>query len=309
MSDLTILPVDTASLGDRSYLVHDGEVAFVVDPQRDIDRVQHLLEQEGVRLTHVLETHIHNDYVTGGHALARATGAAYLVNAADPVSFDRVPVEDRQVVAVGDRMRLTAVATPGHTWTHLSYLLTDEQQTLARAVRGLAAARVHRPPRPPRPRPHRRARAPPARLGPPARRPRARQRPAAADARVRLVLLRDPVRRDGLHDRRRAPGQPGAPRGRRDLGGRPAGRPRRLARLLRPHGPGQPRRARRPRPHSPAPRGRRRDPAGAARRRVGGRPAAPHRVRGRPRAGLAELRARGLLRHLPGLADPRRAPR
>jgi glyoxylase-like metal-dependent hydrolase (beta-lactamase superfamily II) len=82
----------------------------------------------------VLETHIHNDYVTGGYALARATGAAYLVNAADPVSFDRVPVEDRQVVAVGDRMRLTAVATPGHTWTHLSYLLTDGADADGRAL-------------------------------------------------------------------------------------------------------------------------------------------------------------------------------
>ena len=64
--------IDTPTLGDRSYLVHDGEVAFVVDPQRDIDRVLALLDEHGVRLTHVFETHIHNDYVTGGLALARA---------------------------------------------------------------------------------------------------------------------------------------------------------------------------------------------------------------------------------------------
>jgi glyoxylase-like metal-dependent hydrolase (beta-lactamase superfamily II) len=60
--------IDTPSLGDRSYLVHDGVVAFVVDPQRDIDRILELLEADGVRLTHVFETHIHNDYVTGGFA-------------------------------------------------------------------------------------------------------------------------------------------------------------------------------------------------------------------------------------------------
>lgn len=53
----TIIPIDTPSLGDRSYFVHDGEVAFVVDPQRDIDRVLDLLQQHEVRLTHVLETH------------------------------------------------------------------------------------------------------------------------------------------------------------------------------------------------------------------------------------------------------------
>lgn len=122
---LTIRVIETPSLGDRSYLVHDGEVAFVVDPQRDIDRVLEVLREDGVRLTHVLETHIHNDYVTGGFALARATGAAYLVNAADEVSFERTPVSDGDEVAVGRRMRLRAVATPGHTYTHLSYALTD----------------------------------------------------------------------------------------------------------------------------------------------------------------------------------------
>lgn len=120
---VTVRVLETPSLGDRSYLVHDGEVAFVVDPQRDIDRVLDLLAGEGVRLTHVLETHIHNDYVTGGLALARATGAAYLVNASDDVSFDRTPVVDGRVVEVGPRMRVRAIATPGHTFTHLSYAL------------------------------------------------------------------------------------------------------------------------------------------------------------------------------------------
>jgi hydroxyacylglutathione hydrolase len=120
---LEILPIDTPSLGDRSYLVHDGRVAFVVDPQRDIDRVLTLVEDRGVRVEHVFETHIHNDYVTGGLALARLTGAAYHVNAADPVSFERAPIAEGEIVAVGDTMRVRAVATPGHTFTHLAYVL------------------------------------------------------------------------------------------------------------------------------------------------------------------------------------------
>ncbi len=124
-NDLTIVPIETPTLGDRSYLVHDGEVAFVVDPQRDIDRVLDLLAEHDVRLTHVLETHIHNDYVTGGLALARATGAAYLVNGADEVVFERTPISDGDVVEIGHRMRLTVLATPGHTFTHLSYALRD----------------------------------------------------------------------------------------------------------------------------------------------------------------------------------------
>jgi glyoxylase-like metal-dependent hydrolase (beta-lactamase superfamily II)/rhodanese-related sulfurtransferase len=124
VSGLRVIPLETPSLGDRSYVVHDGDVAFVVDPQRDIDRVLEILEDAGVRLTHVFETHIHNDYVTGGLALARRTGAAYLVNAEDDVSFERTPVRDGQSVDVG-RMRVTALATPGHTFTHLSYVLTE----------------------------------------------------------------------------------------------------------------------------------------------------------------------------------------
>ena len=128
MADLTIVPIETPTLGDRSYLVHDGEVAFVVDPQRDIDRVLALLDEHGVRLTHVFETHIHNDYVTGGFALAQRTGAQYLVNGEDDVSFNRTPVADGQVVEVGGRMRVTALATPGHTFTHLSYALTADAE-------------------------------------------------------------------------------------------------------------------------------------------------------------------------------------
>ena len=131
MSDLTVIPIETPTLGDRSYLVHDGEVALVVDPQRDIDRVLDLLDEHGVRLTHVFETHIHNDYVTGGLALAQRTGAQYLVNGEDDVSFVRTPVADGQVVEVGGRMRITALATPGHTFTHLSYALTDGERPVA----------------------------------------------------------------------------------------------------------------------------------------------------------------------------------
>ena len=118
-----VLPIETPTLGDRSYLVHDGEVALVIDPQRDIDRVTALAAQTGVHITHVAETHVHNDYVTGGLALSREAGASYLVNAADPVRFDRTAVSDGDGVEIGRAMRVRVVATPGHTFNHLSYVL------------------------------------------------------------------------------------------------------------------------------------------------------------------------------------------
>ena len=119
------MTIQTPSLGDRSYLVTDGATGFVVDPQRDIDRVLALAAGRGISVTHVFETHIHNDYVTGGLALARATGAVYHVNAADAVGFERDPVADGDVVPVGRSMRVRVIATPGHTFTHLAYALED----------------------------------------------------------------------------------------------------------------------------------------------------------------------------------------
>lgn len=121
---IEIIPIDTPSLGDRSYVAHDGTVALVVDPQRDIDRVLKVTEEAGVTITHIFETHLHNDYVTGGHALAQQVGAAYHVNADDPVRFERVGVRDGDVIAVGE-MSVRVIATPGHTFTHLAYALSD----------------------------------------------------------------------------------------------------------------------------------------------------------------------------------------
>ncbi|MEU4242676.1 MBL fold metallo-hydrolase [Actinoplanes sp. NPDC026619] len=128
---MKVLAIDTPTLGDRSYLVHDGATAFVVDPQRDIDRILRLAATEGVAIRHVFETHIHNDYVTGGLALARVTRAAYHVNADDPVTFERSAVRDGDVITVGDDLWVRVIATPGHTFTHLSYALEAGGATVA----------------------------------------------------------------------------------------------------------------------------------------------------------------------------------
>jgi glyoxylase-like metal-dependent hydrolase (beta-lactamase superfamily II)/rhodanese-related sulfurtransferase len=121
---IEIVAIDTPSLGDRGYLVSDGTVALVIDAQRDFDRVLAEAARREVAITHVFETHIHNDYVTGGLALAQATGASYHVNAADRVSFDRTPTADGDVIEAGG-MRIGVIGTPGHTFTHLSYALSD----------------------------------------------------------------------------------------------------------------------------------------------------------------------------------------
>ncbi len=120
--------IDTSGLGDRSYMVSQDGVAAVIDPQRDIDRVLSLAADRDVTITHVLETHIHNDYLTGGLELARTTGARYAVSAADEVAYERSAISDGDVIDVGP-FRFEVMHTPGHTHTHVSYVLHDAAGT------------------------------------------------------------------------------------------------------------------------------------------------------------------------------------
>jgi len=121
---LEVVTIQTPALGDRSYLIHDGAEAVVVDPQRDFGRVLATAEAQRVQITHVLETHIHNDYITGGLALASQTGASYVVAASEEVSFHRLAVRDNDQIITGS-LTVTAMHTPGHTPGHLSYVLSE----------------------------------------------------------------------------------------------------------------------------------------------------------------------------------------
>ncbi|MGW9028629.1 MBL fold metallo-hydrolase [Streptomyces sp. NPDC055722] len=118
--------IELEGLGNRSYLAGGRRTAVAVDPPRDIDQVLAAAARRGVRISHVVETHIHNDYVTGGLELARTTGAAYLVPAGARVSFARVPVADGDVTDIDAGLALRAVATPGHTPHHTSFVLEEE---------------------------------------------------------------------------------------------------------------------------------------------------------------------------------------
>ncbi|GHE03244.1 MBL fold metallo-hydrolase [Streptomyces alanosinicus] len=125
--------IETAGLGNRSYLAGGERAAVVVDPPRDIDRVIAAAVRRGVRISHVVETHVHNDYVTGGLELARVTGAAYLVPAGAAVSYARVPVRDgdRHEIDPAAGLVLRALATPGHTPHHTSYALDEHGTAVA----------------------------------------------------------------------------------------------------------------------------------------------------------------------------------
>ena len=125
-------------LAQASYLVGcaaTGE-ALVVDPNRDVEQYLRTAESEGMRITHVTETHIHADFVSGGRELAARTGATLYLSDEGGVdwtyAFARqegaVLLKDRDTFMVGN-IRVEAMHTPGHTPEHLSFVITDTAAT------------------------------------------------------------------------------------------------------------------------------------------------------------------------------------
>ena len=112
-------------LAHYSYLIGDRDRAVVIDPRRDCEVYIETAVSEGLQLTHVLETHRNEDYVTGSTELAARTGATVLHSAYDglPYAYGE-PIEDGSAFQIG-RLRLVALHTPGHTPGHMSYVLHD----------------------------------------------------------------------------------------------------------------------------------------------------------------------------------------
>ena len=129
-----VVTIETPGLGDRSYLVHDGEPPSSSTRSATSTGCSAPRTRRASRITHVLETHIHNDYVTGGLALARAAGADYVVAAAEDVSFSRTGVADGDVFAAGG----LSADRAGHARAHA------RPPVLRAASEGQPGRRVHR---------------------------------------------------------------------------------------------------------------------------------------------------------------------
>ena len=113
-------------LGHLSTLIADEAegVAAVVDPRRDVDIYLDAARAADLRITHVVETHLHNDYVSGGRDLAALTGAAHVIGAGAALRHEHQPARDGDTVDVGS-IRFRTLDTPGHTPEHVSYAVAD----------------------------------------------------------------------------------------------------------------------------------------------------------------------------------------
>jgi glyoxylase-like metal-dependent hydrolase (beta-lactamase superfamily II)/rhodanese-related sulfurtransferase len=113
-----------ACLSHASYMLGSEGIAAVVDPQRDVGIYLEEARKQRLRIGHVIETHLHADFVSGHRELAALTGARIYLGARGGMELPHVPVRDGEELAFG-RCRLKFLETPGHTEESISVLVTD----------------------------------------------------------------------------------------------------------------------------------------------------------------------------------------
>ena len=113
-------------LGCASYLVgcEAKGVAAVVDPDRDVQRYIDAAQRRGMQITHIIETHLHADHVSGNTDLAARTGAKIYIHEAAEAKFAHEPLHDGDVLELG-AVRMQVTATPGHTPESITLLVAD----------------------------------------------------------------------------------------------------------------------------------------------------------------------------------------
>ena len=111
-------------LGCASYVVADGGEAAIIDPKWEIGEYLKIAEENGFRISYVLETHNHADHLSGHGRLVEATGATIYVSKDAGVEYDHEPLSDGDEIELGGA-RIVALATPGHRPEHLSFIVED----------------------------------------------------------------------------------------------------------------------------------------------------------------------------------------
>ena len=127
-----------ANLAQASYLVGcqaTGE-ALVIDPNRDVEQYQRAAKDEGLRVTHVTETHIHADFVSGSRELAATADATLLLSGEGGPDWQYAFASESGATLLHDgdhfmvgNLRFEVLHTPGHTPEHLTFLVTDTPAT------------------------------------------------------------------------------------------------------------------------------------------------------------------------------------
>ena len=126
MANYFIEPFVDTGLGNSAYLIgsHETKKGILIDPLRDVDRYLHTASEHGLHLTHVLDTHLHADFVSGNREIAYQTNAIIGASADAKVGFDHNPLTEDSIIDLG-AFQIHVMNTPGHTPEHISFLIVE----------------------------------------------------------------------------------------------------------------------------------------------------------------------------------------
>ncbi|WKZ48022.1 MAG: rhodanese-like domain-containing protein [Anaerolineales bacterium] len=126
MANYFIEPFVDTGLGNSAYLIgsHETKKGILIDPLRDADVYLSAARKFNLTLTHVLDTHLHADFVSGNREIAQQTGAVIGASAEARVGFDHQPLDEDSIIDLG-AFQLRVLTTPGHSPEHISFLLVE----------------------------------------------------------------------------------------------------------------------------------------------------------------------------------------
>jgi len=135
MRDYFIEPFVDTALGNSAYLIgsHSTKKGILIDPLRDVDRYINAASERGLTLTHVLDTHLHADFVSGNREIAHQTGALIGASAEAGIGFDHHPLTEDSVIDLG-AFQIRVMTTPGHSPEHISFLIVDAESKAPSAL-------------------------------------------------------------------------------------------------------------------------------------------------------------------------------
>lgn len=120
-------------IAHSSYLLAGEENCAIIDPSRDVDIYIETAKRMGLKITHILETHLHADFISGHLDLAEKTGAKIYVPASSNCKFECQPLSEGEEIEI-EHIKIKILDTPGHTPEHISYVVVDRSRGLEPVV-------------------------------------------------------------------------------------------------------------------------------------------------------------------------------
>jgi glyoxylase-like metal-dependent hydrolase (beta-lactamase superfamily II)/rhodanese-related sulfurtransferase len=122
--------IEVPGIGCLSYVIGcpTAKIAAVIDPKRDVQDYLDIARTQGMKITHVIETHAHADHVSGNLEIRSRTGADIYFHETAPVTFEHKTLKEGDCIELGTA-KLEVVYTPGHTPHSLSLLVTDKSRS------------------------------------------------------------------------------------------------------------------------------------------------------------------------------------